>query len=323
MPSTRPADRTEDRDRSSPWWAISLRGVAMGAADVVPGVSGGTMALVLGIYPRFIAALSSLNLGLLRRLFAALRAGTSALWSEIRSADLHFLAFLGAGIVSAVVTLAKIIPSLIETYPATMNGLFFGMIVASTAVPYRMLDRRGPVEAVTFVAAALFSFWVVGLGLFPIDAGLPFLFLSGAVAICAMMLPGISGSFLLLILGQYTRVLEAIHSRDLAVIAVFGAGCAVGLLSFSRVLQWLLTHYRNATLAALCGLMVGSLRKIWPFEVPLEVPVTVGDKVVQDAVKTWPLDPGYPGPIVAPLIAMAVGFAIVAALERLGRQPKG
>lgn len=321
MPAT-PAT-TEALDRSSPWWAISLRGVAMGAADVVPGVSGGTMALVLGIYPRFIAALSSLKLRLLRRLLAALRRGAGSLWKEIVAADLHFLGFLAIGIIGAVATLAKIIPDLIETYPATMNGLFFGMIVASTAVPYRMLTQRGPFEAATFVAAALLAFWVVGLGLFPVDAGLPFLFVSGAIAICAMLLPGISGSFLLLILGQYTRVLDAIHARELVVIAVFGAGCAIGLLSFSRVLQWLLTHKRNPTLAALCGLMVGSLRKIWPFEVPLEVPVTVGNKVVQAAEKTWPLDPGYAGPIVAPLIAMLAGFILVAVLERLGRQPEG
>lgn len=292
----------------------------MGAADVVPGVSGGTMALVLGIYPRFIAALSALSLGLLRRLLAASRRGVGELWAEAKAADLPFLAFLGAGIVAAIVTLAKIIPDLIERYPATMNGLFFGMIVASTAVPFRMLTKRGLAEVATFTAATLFAFWVVGLGLFPVDAGLPFLFLSGAIAISAMLLPGISGSFLLLILGQYTRVLEAIHTRDLAVIAVFGAGCALGLLAFSRVLQWLLTHRRNVTLAALGGLMVGSLRKIWPFEVPLEAPVMVGEKVVRSAEKVWPFDPSYAGPVAAPLVALVVGLALVAGLERLGRQ---
>lgn len=319
MAAASPPRSDERIDRSSPWWAITLRGVAMGAADVVPGVSGGTMALVLGIYPRFIRALAQLGLPLLKDLVGALRRGLGELLRVIREADLHFLVFLGAGIVGAVLTLAKIIPDLIETYPATMNGLFFGMIVASTVVPYRMLTRRGPVQAVSFVAAAGFAFWVTGLGLLSVQAGLPFLFVSGAIAICAMLLPGISGSFLLLILGQYTRVLGAIHDRDLLVIAVFGLGCVTGLLSFSRLLEWLLDHRRNATLAALCGLMIGSLRKIWPFEITLDDPLTVAGKTVQATRKVWPFDPDYQGPIVAPLIALLVGLVLVAVLERVGR----
>jgi len=312
--------RSDSTESPTRWWAIALRGVAMGAADVVPGVSGGTMALVLGIYPRFIEALSNLNVALLRRLGTALRRGGHETIRVARSADLDFLAFLGVGIVTAVLTLARVIPDLIETYPATMNGLFFGMIVASTLVPYRMLTRRGLAQALAFAAAVGFAFWFVGLGIFHVEAGLPFLFVSGAVAICAMMLPGISGSFLLLILGQYKLVLEAIHDRNLVVIGVFGLGCITGLLSFSRALQWLLTHHRNLTLAALCGLMVGSLRKIWPFEVPLDEPLVLAGKTVQATEKVWPLDPEYGGPVWAPIVAALAGLSLVAVLEQLGRK---
>ncbi len=308
-------------DTSMPWWAISLRGVAMGAADVVPGVSGGTIALVVGIYPRFIQALTNLDVGLLRRMLAGLADGVPGLWRAAKEADVPFLVALGAGILVALLSLAKLIPDLIETYPATMNGLFFGMIAASIAVPYRMLSRRGLPEGISFVAATAFAFWIAGLGLFEVQSGLPFLFVCGAIAISAMLLPGVSGSFLLLILGQYTRVLDAIHERDIVVIIVFGAGCAVGLLGFSRLLRYLLTRFRNITLAALCGLMVGSLRKIWPFKVALDEPLVVAGKTVSTGTNAWPFDPAYAGPIVGPVLAMLVGFAVVALLERLSERP--
>jgi putative membrane protein len=294
---------------------IVARGFAMGAADVVPGVSGGTLALVLGIYPRFISALSALDASLLRRLLV----GPSRR-AALREADVPFLFTLGAGIVLAIGSLSKIIPQLMANHPEAMNGLFFGMIAASVAVPLRLMKRVGPAEGFALVTAAAGAFVLTGLGELTVRDSLGFLFASGAIAICAMLLPGISGSFLLLILGQYTRVLSAIDERDLLVLAVFGAGIMVGILGFSRLLKSLLHVAPDPTYAALVGLMLGSLRKLWPFGVELEAPVIIGGKTVQSTRAVWPWDPGYGGPVILPLALAALGVVLVLVLERLGRQ---
>jgi len=294
---------------------IVARGFVMGAADVVPGVSGGTMALVLGIYPRFITALSALDLGLLR----ALVVGPHR-WAALRKADVPFLLTLAAGILLAVGSLSKLIPQLMADHPEAMNGLFFGMIAASVAVPLRLMKRVGPAEGFALITAAVGAFVLTGLAELPVQDSLPFLFVSGAIAICAMLLPGISGSFLLLILGQYTRVLTAIHERDLVLLAVFGAGVALGILGFSRLLKALLHVAPNPTYAALVGLMLGSLRKLWPFGVELETPVVIAGKTVQSTQAVWPWNPSYGGPIFLPLVLAGLGGALVLGLERFGGQ---
>lgn len=321
-PSPGPSRLAQVLSGDMPWWAISLRGMAMGAADVVPGVSGGTMALILGVYTRFIDALRSLNGALLKEVLVFLKAGLGAearprFWAAVRGADTFFLAFLGAGVVTAIASFSKVIPWLIDNYPAHMNGLFFGMIAASTMVPFRMMERRGAVQLVAFVAATAFAFWFSGLPVLNVEASLPFLFVCGAIAICAMMLPGVSGSFLLLVLGQYTYVLTALKNLDLAVIMVFGAGCATGLLSFSRLLSWLLHRYQATTLAALCGLMVGSLQKVWPFK-DMSAQIVVGKKVVSAGANVLPNDPSYTGAVALPLALMVVGLIAVVVLEKVG-----
>ncbi|MEM1024324.1 MAG: DUF368 domain-containing protein [Myxococcota bacterium] len=295
--------------------SIVARGFAMGAADVVPGVSGGTMALVLGIYPRFIGALSGLSPGLVRDLLLGPRRLEAA-----RKADLPFLVTLGVGIVLAVLSLSKVIPHLMAEHPEAMNGLFFGMIAASLAVPLRLMTRVGPVEAFALLSAAVAAFVLTGLGQLPVQDSLGFLFVSGAIAICAMLLPGISGSFLLLIMGQYTRVLGAIHERDLLLLAVFGSGVALGILGFSRLLKALLHIAPNPTYAALVGLMLGSLRKLWPFGVELEAPVVIAGKTVQATRSVWPWDGSYAGPVLLPVGLGLLGVVLVLGLERFGRQ---
>lgn len=297
--------------RREAWWRIPLKGFVMGAADVVPGVSGGTMALVLGIYPRFIAALGSLSPKLLM---------PPRLLDKWKRADLPFLALLGLGIGCAIVSLAKVIPALIRAYPESMNGLFLGMIVASIAIPLRMVRvwDAGPVSAAAVGAAV--GWLVTTLTSVAAPDSLQFLFVAGTIAISAMLLPGVSGSFLLLIMGQYARVLDAIHERDLVVIGVFGAGCALGLLGFSRVLSALLRRAPDLTLATLTGLMLGSCRKLWPFEVPLDSPVVIAGKTVMDGVKVWPWSAAYDGPVLVPLLLMVVGAALVLVLDALGNR---
>lgn len=306
----------------------------MGAADVVPGVSGGTMALILGIYPRFIGALSRIDVQLVKEVaLFPLKRDTQALLAALRRADVFFLLALGLGIGVAFVSLARVIPWLITNFPAQMNGFFFGMILASIVIPYKIMQRRGPFEGLAFVAAAAFAYWVTGLELLNLPASLPFLYACGAIAISAMLLPGLSGSFLLLILGQYEYMLRALKDLTtfsppqmvaaLPVVLVFGAGMATGLLGFSRFLRWLLARFPNPTMAALIGLMVGSLRKIWPFKLAPEAPRYVGEKMVSYMPNVFPTDPAYSGPVLTPLLLMLVGLVAVLVLNWLGTKATG
>jgi len=326
--SSSPSDETQDNEDvltfkslltgETPWWGITLRGMGMGAADVVPGISGGTMALILGIYTRFIGALSKLNLDLVKAipgLFSQKR--RPQLFRAIQQADLMFLVFLGIGIVTAIASFAKVIPWLIDTYPAHMNGFFFGMILASTLVPFRMMDKRGPTQFFWFLISTAFAFWFSGLPLLSVDASLPFLFVCGAIAICAMMLPGVSGSFLLLILGQYKYVLGGLRDINIPIIAVFGGGCAFGLLAFSRVLSWLLKRFRPSTLAALCGLMIGSVQKLWPFK-DVSTKVVVGKKIISSGTNVLPWSEAHASPVLLPLGLLFLGIILVFALEKIG-----
>ena len=236
----------------------------MGSADVVPGVSGGTMALIVGIYERF---LESVRVGL-EAPYLLVTGRPSRAVAALRAVDWGLVIPLGIGILSALALASGIIPALLEQYPEEARGLFFGLIVASVAVPWQALDRRTGREAAIVLAAAAAAFFLSGLpALAPVaDPGALRIFLSASVAICAMILPGVSGSFLLLVLGMYEVTLAAVHDRDLGYIAIFGLGAAVGLGLFSRLLTWLLAEKPNATMAVLVGLMVGSLRALWPWQ---------------------------------------------------------
>lgn len=311
-----------DDAASLPWWGIVWRGMAMGAADVVPGVSGGTMALVLGIYARFILALRSVDLELLKAALIALRQGLGAearatLLAKLKEKDTFFLFILGGGILVSIASFAKIIPWLMDNYPAHMNGLFFGMILASVLVPIRLMKERGPRQVVAFVLGTVFAYWFTSLPVLQISSSLPFIFFSGAIAICAMLLPGVSGSFLLLVLGQYKYILSSLRDLNLPVIIVFSAGCGLGLLGFSRFLSWLFRTYPATTMATLAGLMVGSLQKIWPYKLTAEALVVDG-KVLSAGRNVLPFDPGYSGEALMPALLLLGGAALAYGLERLG-----
>jgi uncharacterized membrane protein len=416
-------------------FVLFLKGFCMGIADVIPGVSGGTMALILGIYERVVGSIRNVSLGMIRALF------TGAFWKRGVRLLLHpaeeradttdryagsaaFLAVLVAGILVAALTGVRIIPRLMTEYRAPTLGFFMGLVMASVIVPYRMMDRRGWRELVAFGVAAVGTFFLVGL---PIDQsanargavtirataptaepvrlaaadtklstarfggdpkreiiflphveepvivvpadGTPvtvpvvaqmggvdgnvgdgevryllepkaaqaaltveqqgpvtgganpalwYIFLCGAVAICAMILPGISGSFILLLLGQYFYVVHTVHEivygRDLSrlpVLAVFLVGLVVGILSFSRVLHWLFSHFRAIVMAVLIGLMVGSLRVIWPFQ----------ELTVEGTRNQLP--PAFDGTVAATLGTALLGITIVVTLEWLGaRRPR-
>lgn len=242
--------------------AQAVRGFLMGAADIVPGVSGGTVALVLGIYNRLIDAVRTGSSALGRFVRADIKGGIELL----RSVDWLFLIPLGAGIGAAVLALSHTIETLLEEQPVNMAALFFGLVVGSIAIASSLVQGWDAQRAAILVGVAVVAFFVLGQRSGPVeDPALWMFFASGAVAICAMILPGVSGSFLLLMLGMYDTLLAAVTDRDLPALGVFMVGAVVGLALFSQALHWGLVNHEKTVLAGLIGLMVGSLRVLWPW----------------------------------------------------------
>ena len=239
-----------------------LRGVLMGAADVVPGVSGGTVALLLGIYGRLIDAVRA-GAGVLGSL---LRGRWSETWDRLRSFDWWFAVPLVAGIVVAVAALASVIDDLLAEEPEAMAGLFFGLVAASVVVAWKMVERPGAGLALSAVAVGGLFFWLLGLQSGPVaDPTALVLFGSGVVAVCAMLLPGISGSFILLMLGVYPAAIGAVDDRVWGDLAALAAGAVLGLALFSNLIGQVLERWPDLTLAAMVGLLLGSLRVLWPW----------------------------------------------------------
>ena len=236
----------------------------MGAADVVPGVSGGTMAFILGIYEELLEAIRSFDLQFLRLLirFKIKEALNRTSW--------RFLTALFLGIFLAIFSLAKVLSWLLEHHPVLIWSFFFGLVLASVYTVGRHLQKWSLPITVWMFLGTVGSYFLVGLVPLETPESAWFLFLSGAVAICAMILPGISGSFILVLLGKYAYLLEAVNNRDFLPLIVAAAGACFGLITFVRCLNWLLKKYRDTTLAVLTGLMLGALRKVWPWKKTLE-----------------------------------------------------
>lgn len=240
---------------------LFFTGVCMGAADIVPGVSGGTMAFIMGIYEELLDAIKSFNVRLIRL----------ALRFKIKECSDHvpwqFLLVLGSAILITLKLLADVVHGVLvdPTGKIFLYAFFFGLVVASIVTLSRHL-KWSLAPVIAFAAGTVVAWIIVGLVPAEMPHTAPYIFISGMIAIMAMILPGISGSFILLILGQYAFVVGALKDLDLKVFALFGAGAAIGLLGFARVLSWLLKHYHALTIAGLIGFMTGSLRKIWPFK---------------------------------------------------------
>ncbi|MGO2355643.1 MAG: DUF368 domain-containing protein [Marinomonas foliarum] len=290
------------------WLKVYLSGVLMGAADVVPGVSGGTIAFILGVYERLINALSGVNKDSLCMLF---KGNVKALWQHFDGA---FLLSLGAGIVTSIFLLAGLITHLLLEYPSYLWSFFFGLILASA---YFLISQ---IEGFTH---RHFAGLIVGIAigsslslLVPtqLNTSLIMVFFSGMIAICAMILPGISGSFLLLMMGMYGFILSAVKSVDLAVIATFAAGALIGLLSFSKILRYLLNHVRSMTLSVLTGVMLGALVKVWPWKVTDEWAL-IGDKkypIQEHLILPWNgINFYWPMDFLLPVVFVFMGFLSV------------
>lgn len=240
------------------------KGAGMGAADVVPGVSGGTIAFITGIYEELLASIRSVDAEAVKLLLSFRLAD---FWRHINGT---FLLVLLSGIGFSVLALSRVILYLLTNHPELLWSFFFGLIVASAWVVGRKIGRWSAGVVLFGLLGTAIAYFVTVATPAQTPEAYWFLFLSGAIAICAMILPGISGSFLLVLLAKYEFILNAVKELRLDVIAVFGAGCVVGILSFSRVLNWALTNYHNATIALLTGFMVGSLNKVWPWKQTIE-----------------------------------------------------
>jgi len=280
------------------------RGFTMGAADIVPGVSGGTVALVLGIYHRLITNVREGSQGLGQ----LVRADVRGFIGHLRSVEWSFLVPLAAGIGTAILALSHTIERLLEEEPVRMAGLFFGLVVGSAIVASSLVRVWDAKRMTINVGTATVAFFVLGLRQGPVqDPALWFFFVCGAIAICAMILPGVSGSFLLLMLGMYDTVLAAVTDRDLLSLGVFAFGCVIGLAAFSQVLHWGLVNHEATVLAALVGLMIGSLRVLWPWP-----DGTAGNEVS-----------GPTGDVLVPVVLALVGVAIVVGVTKVAERLEG
>lgn len=294
---------------------ISLRGMAMGAADVVPGVSGGTIAFITGIYEELLSTLSGIKPSLLK---VWKTEGFKSFWEK---ANLSFLVALLVGIGIAVFSLSHLLAWLLENEPVLLWSFFFGLVLASVFFVGKQVTKRGIGTVIAFVVGAAIAWIVTSLPPMVNETTNLFVFICGMIAICAMILPGISGSFILLILGAYEVIIKAVKSFDLTKIIIFGAGCIVGILSFSHLLNWMFKKHRNVTISLLTGFLLGSLQKLWPWQEKLELLHTKSDG--EEVYLMGNVLPGnFTGDpqLVGTIICFIVGFALIFALERFSKK---
>ena len=302
------------RDSKS-WLSLGFRGMAMGAADLVPGVSGGTIAFITGIYEELLSTIGGLGLETVKSLF---QQGPVATW---RAFNLGFLAALGAGILVSVAAFAGLLHHLLLEHPVLLWAFFFGLVAASVPLMLREVERSqlGPSGVALFLMGGGLAWWLTGLPpLVQGDAPL-FLFFSGAVAICAMILPGISGSFILVLLGAYSAVIGAIKGMDVIRVGAFGAGVMTGLIGFSKGLGWVFRRHRTLAILLLSGFLIGSLRKLWPWKENVSPLFTHSDGRVE-FLQANILPGEHANPQIAGACLCAVfGALLVTGLGRLGK----
>lgn len=292
--------KTHHRTLPDYFW-ITVRGFCMGAADVVPGVSGGTMAFILGIYNELLDAVHAINLDFIRRVLTLKWRVAFAMipW--------RFLLALGIGILLAIFTLAEGLSWALHHHPDLVWAFFFGLVLASILLVRKRVKRWSLPLALIMIAAAVFTFWLVGAAPVQTPDTPLFLFFSGFMAICAMILPGISGAYILVLLGKYQYVLDAVVQLDVLTLAIVAAGCVTGLLSFVRLLRWLLMRYHDLTIATLMGIMIGSLRKVWPWKTtPLDTMGSAGEGAPIHELLTLPA-------AFTIEVALAIGLALLGA----------
>ncbi|MBU3822397.1 DUF368 domain-containing protein [Flavobacteriaceae bacterium XHP0103] len=295
------------------YFVISLKGLAMGAADAVPGVSGGTIAFISGIYEELVDTISNIRPSLFKTL---IKEGFFSFW---KAANGNFVTALLSGIIISYVTFMRLAKYLLEEHPILIWSFFFGLIVASIYFVGKQVTKWSMPVIVALLLGTGVAYYITLLPAMSTNGNPLFLFFAGAIAICAMILPGISGSFILIVLGAYKTVSDAIHDVDIQKIIIFAFGALTGLLSFSHALKWLFKHYKNITLSLLTGFIFGSLNKVWPWKETLTWYTNtegIKEPLLQQSISPFTFKDD--NQLVLAVILMVIGFLTIFILERLG-----
>ena len=311
------------------YFVVSLKGIAMGAADVVPGVSGGTIAFISGIYEELLESIDSIDLNLFK---VWKKDGFRAAWKSING---NFLASLFLGIILSIASLAKAIKWLLVNEPILLWGFFFGLVLASIIYIGRQINRWSPVVLIAMIISTVASYFITIAEPFASPESHIYLLFCGFVAIIAMILPGVSGAFILLLLGAYQTAIDTVNDlveglttmngsmlkEALLRFAMLAIGAVVGIKTFSRVLNWMFKHHKNLTLALLTGFMIGSLNKIWPWKKVLSWRTNShGEQVPLLEQSVSPFKFEGDDQLVMAIGMMVVGYLTIAVLERLGKE---
>lgn len=292
---------------------LGLKGMAMGAADVVPGVSGGTIAFITGIYEELISSINGINFGLLK---TWKKDGFAAAWKQLNGT---FLAVLFAGIAISILSLVKVVTYFLEYHPVLIWSFFFGLIIASSWLVGKTIKTWNAPVIIAMIIGVAIAGWISSIQTVAHVDAQWYIFLSGAVAICAMILPGISGSFILVLMGSYHTVLGAVKEMKIGTVLIFMAGCLVGILSFAKVLKFLFSKYKEITIALLTGFMIGSLYKVWPWKINIgDEPIVVHSNGKEDWMTANVLPQNFIGDnqLGFAVLCLVGGFLLVVILER-------
>jgi len=293
---------------------ILARGFGMGSADVIPGVSGGTIAFITGIYEELIHSIKSIDVEAVKLFFSG---KWKSFWNHING---NFLLAVFAGIFTAVVSLARILEHLLETQPVLIWSFFFGLILVSSIVVARRIREWDYGRIVALISGVGAAFYITSVTPTETTDAAWFIFLAGMLASCAMILPGISGSFILLLLGKYAFALEAVNDVDVVALLLLAAGAVIGLMSLSRLLSWLFNKYHDVTVAILAGFMIGSLNKIWPWKKTVESIIIDGMEkpLVQKNVMPALSEPG--DRLLPAILLIIAGIALILVFEWMFRK---
>lgn len=297
---------------------VGLKGCAMGMADVVPGVSGGTIAFISGIYEELLNSIKSIDLEAIKLLFTG---KFRALWEKING---KFLFSLIAGIGVAILSMARVMTYMLENHPIIIWSFFFGLIIASALMVAREVNCWSAISVVTMIIGVVLSYWITIVSPATTPNDWWFVMLSGAIAICAMILPGISGAFILLLMGKYMYIMEAVTELNIGILLLFAVGAVAGIVSFSHVLSWLLAKWHDATVVMLMGFMIGSLNKVWPWKQTLETYLDshgVEQPLVQANVSPAQFEMlGGESHLVLAIVSCVAGFALIYVIEMIGKR---
>ncbi|WP_055095943.1 MULTISPECIES: DUF368 domain-containing protein [Bacteroidales] len=299
--------------KSKDYLLLALKGMGMGAADVVPGVSGGTIAFIVGIYEELIDSIKSINLKTIK-LFFTLR------WvAFFKAINGSFLFSVLAGILISVFSLAKLITWLLETHPILVWSFFFGLVLASTYFVSKQIEIWDWKRWLSFVIGVGTAYYITIATPAQTPDSLLFIFMCGSIAICAMILPGISGSFILLLMGKYEFIMNAVKSLDIVIIVIFAVGAAIGLILFSNVLSYLLKNFHDITISVLSGFMLGSLNKVWPWKETIQT-FTDSHGNIKPLIEQNVLPNEY---LWQAILLMIMGFLMVYIIEKIsGKKEK-